>query len=230
MVADALGGSALPAGPTGSGRDGATLGLGAARLTLPVACVRGDRVERATLAWDQDPEVPGFGQPMDGKLVELVRRTEANPGRVEFQDLYRARFAGGRTWIVLSPESASARARDMLRGMTHERALWSAPEPHATRVHALAALRAGAMGEPLPSVPPSVWGEVLPEACAALGLEVPGCAEAMILPDPRLAAFLLAEAGGQLVSAGDELRLQAADHPLLISLRRDSRHLVRLVG
>ena len=230
MVADALGGSALPAGPTGSGRHGASLGLGAARLTLPVACVHGDRVERATLAWDQDPEVPGFGQPLDGKLVELVSRAEANPGRVEFLDLYRARCAGGRTWIALSPESASARARDLLRGMTHEQALWSAPEPHATRVHALAALLAAAMGEPLPAVPPSVWGEVLPEACAVLGLDPPGCPDAMILPDPRLAAFLLAEAGGRLVTAGDEVRLQAADHPLLIGLRRDSRRLVQLVG
>jgi hypothetical protein len=230
MVADALGGSALPAGPTGQGRQGASLGLGAARLTLPVACVSGARVERATLSWDQDPDVPGFGQPLDGTLAELVRRTEANPGHIEFQDLYRARSAGGRTWIVLSPESDSARARDLLRGMTHEQALWSVPEPHATRVHALAALLAGALGEPLPAVPPSVWDDVLPEACAALGLEAPECADAMILPDPRLAAFLLAEAGGRLVVSGDEVRLQAADHPLLISLRRDPSRLVHLVG
>jgi hypothetical protein len=230
MVADALGGSALPAGPTGPGRQGASLGLGAARLTLPVACVRGDRVERATLAWDQDPDVPGFGQPLTGALADLVRRTEANPGRVEFHDLYRARSASGRTWIVLSPESDSARARDLLRGMTHEQALWSVPEPHATRVHALAALLAGALGEPLPAVPPSVWDEVLPAACAALGLDLPPPAGAMILPDPRLAAFLLAEAGGRLVTTGDEVRLEAADHPLLIGLRRDPSRLVQLVG
>jgi hypothetical protein len=230
MVADALGGSALPAGPTGPGRQGASLGLGAARLTLPVACVSGDRVERATLAWDQDPDVPGFGQPLTGHLADLVRRTEANPGRVEFHDLYRARSEGGRTWIVLSPESDSARARDLLRGMTHEQALWSVPEPHATRVHALAALLAGALGEPLPAVPPSVWDEVLPEACAALGLDVPPRADAMILPDPRVAAFLLVEAGGRLVTIGDEVRLEAVDHPLLIGLRRDSSRLVRLVG
>jgi hypothetical protein len=230
MVADALGGSALPAGPTRPGRQGASLGLGAARLTLPVACIRGDRVERATVAWDQDPDVPGFGQPLTATLADLVRRTEANPGRVEFHDLYRARSAGGRTWIVLSPEGDSARARDLLRGMAHEQALWSVPEPHATRVHALAALLAGALGEPLPAVPPSVWDEVLPEACAALGLEVPPPAGAMILPDPRLAAFLLAEAGGRLVTAGDEVRLEAADHPLLIGLRRDPSRLVHLVG
>ena len=230
MVADALGGSALPAGPTGPGRQGASLGLGAARLTLPVACVRGGRVERATLTWDQDPDVPGFGQPLTGALAELARRTEAYPGHVEFHDLYRARSTGGRTWIVLSPESDSARARDLLRGMAHEQALWSVPEPHATRVHALATLLAGALGEPLPAVPPGIWREVLPEACTALGMEAPPPAEAMILPDPRLAAFLLAEAGGRLVISGDEVRLEARDHPLLISLRRDPSRLVRLVG
>src|SRR5438105_4132838 len=230
MVADALGGSALPPGPTAPGRQGASLGLGAARFTLPVACVRGGRVERATLSWDQDPDVPGFGQPLQGALAELSQRAEANPGRIEFQDLYRARTARGRTWIVLSPESDSARARDLLRGMAHEQALWSAHEPHATRVHALAALLAGALGEPLPAVPPSVWEEGLPEACAARGLEVPNCPDAMIMPDPRLAAYLLAEAGGRLVTSGDEVRLEAADHPLLISLRRDPSRLVQLVG
>jgi hypothetical protein len=230
MVADALGGSALPAGPTGPGRQGASLGLGAARFTLPVACARGGRVERATLAWDQDPDVPGFGQALAGVLAELVRRAEANPGRIEFQDLYRARSTQGRTWVVLSPEGDSARARDLLRGVAHEQALWSAGEPHATRVHALTALLAGALGEPLPAVPPSVWDEGLPEACEALGLEVPRCADAMIMPDPRLAAFLIAEAGGRLVTSGDEVRLEAADHPLLISLRRDPSRLVHLVG
>ena len=116
MVADALGGSALPAGPTSPGRQGASLGLGAARFTLPVACVRGGRVERATLAWDQDPDVPGFGQSLERELAELVGLAEANPGRIEFQDLYRARTTRGRTWVVLSPESDSARARDPLRG------------------------------------------------------------------------------------------------------------------
>ena len=131
---------------------------------------------------------------------------------------------------MLSPESDSARARDLLRGMAHEQALWSVHEPHATRVHALAALLAGALGEPLPAVPPSVWEEGLPEACAALGLEVPHCPDAMIMPDPRLAAYLLAEAGGRLVTSGDEVRLEAADHPLLISLRRDPSRLVQLVG
>jgi hypothetical protein len=230
MVADALGGSALPAGPTGPACQGASLGLGAARFALPVAFVRGGRVERATLAWDQDPDVPGFGQPLGGVLSGLVQRAEANPGRIEFYDLYRARSTRGRTWIALSPESDSARAVDLLRGMAHEQALWSAHEPHATRVHALTALLAGALGDPLPAVPPSVWEEGLPEACAALGLEVPRCADAVIMPDPRLAAFLLSEAGGRLVTTGDEVRLEAADHPLLIRLRRDPSRLVHLVG
>ena len=51
-----------------------------------------------------------------------------------------ARHVGDGTWISLVPETGPDRARDVLRGLEHERALWSAPEPHATTVHALTAL------------------------------------------------------------------------------------------
>jgi hypothetical protein len=228
LVADALGGSALPAAPAGPGRRGASLGLGSSRLTLPVACVRAGRVERSTLAWDGDPDAPGFGQRPDGPLAELVGRAESDPGRVAFGDLYRARCRGGRTWLVLGPPSGSARVRDLLRGLAHEQALWAAPEPHATRVHALATLLGGALGDPLPAVPPGVWAEVLPRACACLGLRAPPAPPALLLPDPRLAAFLLAETCGRLVPVGDEVRLEAGESPLLAALPRDAGGLVRL--
>lgn len=228
MVADCLGGSALPAAPVAGGRRGASLGLGAARLTLPLACIRGGWVERSTLAWDQDPDVAGFGQAVDGTLADLVRRAEARPGRIAFHDLYRARTQADRTWVVLCPESGSARTRDLLRGLGHERALWSAPEPHATRVQALSILLGAALGEPLPSVPPSLWAEALPQACAALGLSPPPTPDALLLPDPRLAAFLLAETGGRLVCAGDEVCLEAAHDRILDALPRGPGGLVSL--
>src|SRR6202011_675974 len=40
MVADALGGAAVPPGAAGHGLTGACLGLGSPRLGLPLACVR----------------------------------------------------------------------------------------------------------------------------------------------------------------------------------------------
>jgi hypothetical protein len=221
MVADALGGVALPPGPTGAGLDGACLGLGAARLGLPLACVRDGRVERATLAWEQDGGMPGQGEPADAALAGLVDAAAELPGRIAYRDLHRSRLRRDRTWVALAPESGSSRTRDMLRGLHHERALWSAPEPQATRVSALTTLLQVAMGEPWPSAPPAVYADVLPAACAALGVAPPAPADSLCPPDPRVVALLLAETGGRLVHRGDEVWLAAGDAagPLLRSLR-----------
>ncbi|HYW25433.1 MAG TPA: hypothetical protein VE953_14785 [Terriglobales bacterium] len=224
MVADALGGAALPPGPAGHGLTGACLGLGPARLGLPVACVRDGRVERATQAWDEDPGMPRERDPVAGTLAELVAAAAEQPGLIVYRDLHRARLRRERTWIVMAPESGSTRARDLLRGLHHERALWSAPEPHATRVSALTTLLQVAMGEPWPSAPPSVYREGLPAACAALGIEAPDPPPDVVAPpDPRAVALLLADAGGRLVRRGDEVWLAGADpaSPLLRALGAD---------
>ncbi|HEY4027014.1 MAG TPA: hypothetical protein VGO86_11340 [Candidatus Dormibacteraeota bacterium] len=221
MVADALGGVALPPGPAGAGMDGACLGLGSARLGLPLACVRDGRVERATLAWEQDAGMPAQGEPAGGPLAALVDAAAELPSRIVYRDLHRARLWRGRTWVALAPESGSSRARDLLRGLHHERALWSAPEPHATRVSALTTLLEVAMGEPWPSAPPAVYSDVLPAACAALSVDLPEPVDALRPPDPRVVAFLLAEAGGRLVHHRDEVWLAGGDpeSPLLRALR-----------
>lgn len=229
MVADALGGVALPPGPAGPGLTGACLGLGSARLGLPLACVRDGRVERATEAWDEDPAMPAQGEPAGGPLAALVAAAAAQPGRIAYGGLHRARLRRGRTWAALAPESGSSRARDLLRGLHHERALWSAPEPQATRVSALTTLLQVAMGEPWPSAPPSVWAEVLPGACAALGVPPPAPVDWVCPPDPRATAFLLAETGGRLVGRGDEAWLvAAAGDPLLRALGAGSRGWLRI--
>jgi hypothetical protein len=223
MVADALGGVALPPGPSGDGLDGACLGLGSARLGLPLACVRDGRVERATMAWEQDGGVPGQGEPADAALAALVDAAAELPGRIAYRDLHRSRLLRGRTWVALAPESGSSRTHDLLRGLHHERALWSAPEPHATRVSALTTLLQVAMGEPWPSAPPAVYAEVLPAACAALGVAPPVPLDVLCPPDPRVVALLLAEAGGHLDRRGDEVWLVAGDAagPVLRALRPD---------
>ncbi|HEY7199182.1 MAG TPA: hypothetical protein VIC57_03170 [Candidatus Dormibacteraeota bacterium] len=229
MVADALGGVALPPGPAGPGLTAACLGLGAPRLGLPLACVRDGRVERSTEGWDDDPDMPALGEPVAGPLAGLVAAAAERPGRIVYQGLHRARLRHGRTWAALAPESGSSRARDVLRGLHHERALWSAPEPHATRVSALTTLLQVAMGEPWPSAPPSVWAEVLPAACAALGVARPAV-DSICPPEPRVAAFLLAETGGRLAVRDDEVWLAGAaiDDPLLRSLGADGRGWIRI--
>jgi hypothetical protein len=203
MVADALGASALPPGPTTPGMVGACLGLGTVQLTLPLAEVRAGVVRRSTLTWDQDPEASRFGEPVHGFLVELLAAAALQPGRITYSDLYQARAVGDRTWVALAPESGASRARDLIRGLAHERALWRAPEPHATRLHGLTSLLGIALGEPWPSVPPSVWSELAPIAAQALGVRLPTRLEVLVVPDPRIVAVLLAELGGRLsVRAG----------------------------
>ncbi|HXM54699.1 MAG TPA: hypothetical protein VOB72_04855 [Candidatus Dormibacteraeota bacterium] len=230
MVADALGGVALPPGPAGPGLASACLGLGAPRLGLPLACVHEGRVERSTEGWDDDPAMPPLGQPAGGELAELVAAAAAQPGRIVYRGLHRARLRRDRTWAALAPESGSSRARDLLRGLHHERALWSAPEPQATRVSALTTLLQVAMGEPWPGAPPSVWAEVLPAACAALGVAVPPPVDWVCPPDPRVVAYLLADTRGQLVARGDEAWLAGGDatSPVLRALGADARGWLRI--
>ncbi|MDQ6773430.1 MAG: hypothetical protein M3024_10635, partial [Candidatus Dormibacteraeota bacterium] len=233
MVADALGGSALPPGPTRPGWIGASLGLGANRLCLPLACTVAGTVRASTLAWDEGEGAPLPGEGLPSELSRLAASAGRAPGRIVYLDVYRARAAGDRVWLVLGPESGSARLQDLLHGLAHERLLWTAPEPHATRLQALATLLAALLGTRLPAVPPSVWEEGFGPACAALGLGPPAVpAGAFVLPDPRLAAFLLAEAGGCLMLAEGELRLAAGrlSHPLLARLGRDASGLARLTG
>jgi hypothetical protein len=232
MVADALGGSALPPAPAGPGMAGACLGLGSTRLTLPVACLREGRVERATEAWEQDGRMPALHEPVGPALGGLVALAAEQPGRVAYRDLYRARLARGRTWAALAPESGSARVRDLLRGLRHERTLLRAPEPHATRLLALATLLQVALGEPWPSVPPGVFAAALPAACASLGVPAPGPVDTVCPPDPWATAFLLAETGGSLALRGEEVHLVAAPTgpggPLLRAMRAGADGRLRL--
>jgi hypothetical protein len=222
MVADALGGAALPPGPTAPGVVGACLGLGSLRLALPLACVREGRVERATEAWGLDDGMSAAGETASPTLARLVEQAERRPGWITYLDLYRARAAGGRTWAALAPESGANRAADVLRGLRHERALLDAPEPHATRIQALATLLERALGAPWPSPPPGLYRELLPAACAALGVAPPAAVDVLAPPEPRVVAFLLSRLGGRLVQRGEDVYLQpppsAAADPLLRAL------------
>jgi hypothetical protein len=212
MVADFLGGVALPPGPTGPRRQGAALSLGSIRLGLPLASARGGRLDSSTMAWSQDPALPGAGGALDATLSELVAEAESSPGRIVYRDLLRARSQGrGQlTWLALAPETGSSRARDVLRGLEHERLLWTAADAQSVRIHALATLLAVSLGDSWPSVPPSIWEDVFPPACRALGIPAVQAPTSLFLPDPRLAAFLLAELGGELVAVDQVPCLRAA--------------------
>jgi hypothetical protein len=205
MAADALGGAALPPGRTGDGTAGACLSIGSRMLTVPLACFEGGRLRRGTQSWEQETVHVGPEEraAIAGELQELVAMAGARPGTIVSSELLCARRTAGRTWAALPPETGSHRVRDLLRGLDHERALWAAPEPHATRVHALTVVLARAAGDEWPTFDAGTWAALFPVACAALGLEAPDVSGAAVYPDPRVAAYLLAELGGELSVADD---------------------------
>jgi len=89
-----------------------------------------------------------------------------------------------------------------------------------------------AMGDPWPSVPPGVFAEVFPAACAKLGIAPPELVDAVVLPEPRTAAYLLAELEGRLARRGDEVWLVASPaaygSPLLHALGAQSGGWIRM--
>jgi hypothetical protein len=205
MAADAVGGAALPPGRTAAGMEGACFSIGSRMLTVPLALFEGKDLRRRTQSWEQetlhvDPEERPA---IEAELDELLLDAAADPGVVVTRDLLCARRTGQRTWVALPPEAGSHRVRDVLRGLDHERALWAAREPHATRVHALTVVLARAVGDEWPTFDASTWASRFPAACAALGVTAPDVTGAAVYPDPRVAAYLLAELGGELSVADD---------------------------
>lgn len=205
MAADALGGAALPPGLAGAGMEGACFSIGSRMLTVPLAGFEDGRLRRRTQSWEQETVHVGAEerQAIEAELGELLSAAAAEPGAIVARDLFVARRTGRRTWTALPPEAGSHRVRDVLRGLDHERALWAAPEPHATRVHALTVVLTRAAGDDWPTFDPSTWASLFPVACAAMGVAVPDVAGAAVYPDPRVAAYLLAEVGGELSVADD---------------------------
>jgi hypothetical protein len=234
MVADYLGATALPPGPTTPGWAGPCLSLGSRRLTLPLAVFAGYGVQRATQTWEQsmrslDPAVPDT---LRADVAQVLEAAARQPGVTVRSGLLSARWTRAGIWVALPAETGPERARDVLRGLAHERVLWSAPEPHATRVHGLITVLARSLGEKPTAYAPEAFARELPRACAALGVAAPVPGPLLACPDPRTTAFLLAELGGQLGAGPDGTFLTpaplAAGSPLLELLRPDERGRVRL--
>ncbi|HYW24768.1 MAG TPA: hypothetical protein VE953_11440 [Terriglobales bacterium] len=234
MVADYLGATALPPGPTAAGWTGPCLSLGSRRLTLPLAVYSRGQAVRATQTWEQsvrslDPAVPGT---ILADLAQALEAAEREPGVSVRCGLLSARWTQAGTWVALPPETGPERTRDVLRGLDHERVLWSAPEPHATRVHGLISLLARSLGDRPTAYAPEAFMRELPRACAALGVATPDLGPLLACPDPRATAFLLAELGGELIAGPDGTYL-APSHganggPLLELLGVDAHGRARL--
>jgi hypothetical protein len=210
MVADFLGATALPPGPTDVGWFGNCLSLGSPRLTLPLALFSGRDRQRCSQTWDQEvnSDDPQDRMRIAADLGAALAAAEARPGTSVRPGLFAARHRAGETWVALPPAGGAERVRDVLHGLDHERPLWSAPEPHATKVHALIALLARALGDAPTAFTPDSFARELPRACAALGVTAPAPGPLLACPDARVTAFLLWELGGTLVAHGGRASLQ----------------------
>lgn len=222
IAADAIGAVVYPPADC-EGRRVAVLETGRNQLALPLAQIRDDSVRKATRAWDEETGLtPGRALPAGSRASRCVTAAAAAPGAVVVVDGWSARLtAAGATWIAIPPDTAVDRARDVLDGMIHERALWDGvPEPGRSRILAVAAILAAVLGGDLLRVPGASWNRRAPEVAAAYGLAMP-------LPhfdgpgavDPRISLFLAAEFGESIDAEGDELFLRIApqhrDDPLV---------------
>jgi hypothetical protein len=181
-------------------------------------------VTRATQTWEQElagPDPDGLARTWQA-VTGTLQAAWQQPGRVARHDLYAARHVDAGTWISLVPEAGADRTRDVLRGLDHDRALWSAPEPYATTVHSLITLLTWSLDAARTAIAPDAFAREFPRACAALGVPVPAVPPLLACPDPRVTAFLLRELGGSLVSEPAGASLQpppsARRHPIVALL------------
>jgi hypothetical protein len=222
IAADSIGGVLYPPTQESDGERTAILEVGLNHLALPLALIRDGSVRKATRAWDEETSLrPGVAVGRDGRAGRCAAAAKAASGTIAVVDGWTARTGRDGVWLAIPPDAIVDRARDVLDGMVHERALWDGvPERARSRIVALAAILAAMLGADLVRVPGETWNRRAQEVARAYGLSMP-------LPhfsgvgavDPRVALFLAAEFGEALEVDGDELYLRIAgdrcDHPLL---------------
>jgi hypothetical protein len=224
IAADTLGGAVYPPADRGDGTVAATVELGLRDLALPVAAIRGQRVLKATRTWDEETGCPpGATVEPGSRLATCVESAGGARGTVTRRDGWTSRLGRGRTWVAIPPDDIVERARDVLDGIAHERALWDGiPAGLQVPVFALTSLLAARLGTPLPRVPARIWNHRMAAFGSSLGLrmEVPQLTALGAL-DPRIAAYLAAELGVAMVADGDDL---------LLGIRPGMQGDVRLAG
>src|ERR1700733_4222676 len=124
IAADAIGGTVYPPRATGDGALAATLELGIRRLALPLAAVRDGRICRATRSWDEETGLaPGSPTGLGSKLATIEAAAASVPGRIVVDGGFSARAGLRALWVAVPPDNATVRAREVITGLIHERAL-----------------------------------------------------------------------------------------------------------
>jgi hypothetical protein len=235
IAADALGGAVYPPVDDGAGNVVATLELGLGRLALAVAAVRGGRVLRATRTWDEETGAPP-GARIDGdqRLTAAWVAARSADGAIASAAGVASRKGCDVVWIAIPPDAAPERARDIIDGIAHERALMDGiEEPARSRIAALALLLGSQLGTPLPRVPAATWNRRMVELAGHFPLPGPVPTLGGVgATDPGVSALLAAEAGEGFDRDGDELWLRLRDEriddPLVAPLLTADRRRIRL--
>jgi hypothetical protein len=173
-AADAIGGSVYPPRPFGDANVAATLELGVRRLALPIAAIRNGLVCRATRTWDEETSImPGSPAGAGSRLDILCAAAEAQPGRI-VSDGWSARATAETTWVAVPPDDSEVRAREVVAGLVHERALSDhIAEPARSTIAGLALLLATLLGEPMPRLPMAAWTRRMAEVAGAFEMRGP---------------------------------------------------------
>ena len=210
IAADTLGAAVYTPIEVADGVVAATIELGVERLALPVAVLRGELILRATHPFESEAGcTAGDVLPADSPLLELARVAEAAPGLVAVGAGWCARATGPLVWLAQPPDGITDRAKDVLHGVSHERALWEdVGEPGEASIFALATLLAVNLGGKYPRTPAEPWNRAMARLAGSFGLHDVPTFEGMSVVDARVCAYLARELGDGFEMDGDDLWLR----------------------
>ena len=212
LAMDALGGVYLAPGGGDAGQVSAVLAIDRPpRLQLPLAALRDGVVSSASPAWDEETHAPP-GSPLPPPWRQVVEAATRSPGTIARDGSKRARAIDRTTWAAIAPDGTADRARDVIRGLDHERDLLDAPQPFATAIHGLAGVIALLLGDNPHRITPTAFDEQY--ALAAAAMQAPALAgpfTGAAAPDPALVAVLASRLGAQLSNRDGQVRLQIGD-------------------
>ncbi|MHB8489125.1 MAG: hypothetical protein ACYDCS_08115 [Candidatus Dormibacteria bacterium] len=226
IAADAIGGTAYPPRASGDGMVAATLELGLRRLALPLAALLDGRVCRATRSWDEETGLaPGSAPEPGSKLATIQAAAAAAAGGIVVDDGFSARAGQRALWIAVPPDDTAVRARDVVTGLIHERALSDhIDEPARSTIGGHAVLLSTLLGAPMPRVPTGAWLRRMAELSPAFGI-VEGIPDfdGVGAIDPQVVA-VLTQSGEGFEIEGDRLwlriREECRDDPVVRVLLR----------
>ena len=212
LAMDALGGVSLSPASHGVGQVTAVLAIDPSpRLQLPLAAIRKGVVDAASPAWDEETQVPP-GSLLPERWSRLVDAASSSPGVIQRARTARARAVEGTVWVAIPPEGTADRARDVIRGLEHERDLLDAPQPFATLIEGLAAVIALLLGDHPHRVTPAAFDEGYPSAADAVAAPTfPGSFNGTAAPSPALIAVLASRLTADLSMRDERIAIHVAD-------------------